>query len=178
VPIPGASSVLAALVASGLPSDRFTFIGFLERKGKSRKEEIERALSSDVTVVLFESANRLHATLADLVAAGAGDRQCVVARELTKQFEEFRRGTVSALEAHYAAASARGEVIILIEGRPALPASPENAGALARELTSAGSSPREVMERLVQLGTPRNTAYKLAHSRAGNDTDTTSDEER
>lgn len=178
VPIPGASSVLAALVGSGLPSDKFTFLGFLERKGKDRKEEIERALSSDVTVVLFESANRLHATLADLVAAGGGDRQAVVARELTKQFEEFRRGTVSGLESHYAAESPRGEVVILIEGKAVAHRSKEDAEALARDLISAGSSPREVMERLISDGTPRNTAYKLAHARAGNGTDNSSDEER
>jgi 16S rRNA (cytidine1402-2'-O)-methyltransferase len=178
VPIPGASSVLAALVGSGLPSDRFTFIGFLERKGKSRKDEIERALSSDVTVVIFESANRLHATLSDLAGAGGGDRQTVVARELTKQFEEFRRGTISELESHYGQESARGEVVILMEGRTIAPPSRDEAEALARDLIAAGTSPREIMEQLVTHGTPRNTAYKLAHARAGNETDNTSDEEK
>lgn len=178
IPIPGASSVLAALVGSGLPSDRFTFFGFLERKGKTRKEEIERAVSSDVTVVVFEAANRLHATLSDLAAAGGGERQAVVARELTKQFEEFRRGTVSELESHYARESARGEVVILIGGKATVEVSRDDAEALARDLISAGGSPREVMERLVTQGIPRNTAYKLAHPRAGNETDNTSDEER
>jgi 16S rRNA (cytidine1402-2'-O)-methyltransferase len=178
VPIPGASSVLAALVASGLPSDRFAFVGFLERKGKSRKQEIERALSSDVTVVLFESANRLDATLRDLNAAGGGERRAVVAREITKQFEEFRRGTIAELEAAYAGESPRGEVVILIEGKTALETSSEDVEALARDLLSSGSTPREVMERLVTHGAARNTAYKLAHQRAGNETDNTSDKER
>ena len=179
VPVPGASSVLAALVASALPSDRFLFVGFLERKGKSRKEEIARVLSSDATVVLFESANRLHATLSDLEAAGAGDRRAVVARELTKQFEEFRRDTVSGLKTRYAEESARGEVVILMEGRTAEKIPGENLEELARDLISSGSTPREVMDRLITAhGMPRNTAYKLAHQRAGNETANTGDKER
>ena len=178
IPVPGASSVLAALVACGLPSDRFTFFGFLERKGKTRREEIERALSSEVTVVLFESANRLHATLSDLAAAGGGARNAAVARELTKQFEEIRRGTVGELESHYSSESARGEVVILIEGKPAEKTSNQDAERLARELLSTGSSPREVIDRLLAIGTARNIAYKLAHARAGNGNDNTSDEEK
>lgn len=164
VPIPGASSVLAALVGSGLPSDRFLFIGFLERKGKSRKDEIERVISSDVTAVIFESANRLHATLSDLAAAGAADRRSVVARELTKQFEEFRRGTVAQLELEYRGDAPKGEIVILIEGKEPARISDEALEALAAELIRGGASPRTVMDRLIQEhGAPRNAAYKLAH---------------
>lgn len=164
IPVPGASSVLAALVGSALPSDRFLFVGFLERKGRSRKEEIERVVSSDVTVVLFESANRLHATLSDLVSAGAGDRRAVVARELTKQFEEFRRGTVAELENGYRGETPKGEVVILIEGKAPARISDQDLEALAGELIRGGAPPRTVMDRLIHdHGTPRNTAYKLAH---------------
>jgi 16S rRNA (cytidine1402-2'-O)-methyltransferase len=164
VPIPGASAVLAALVASGLSADRFLFIGFLDRKGKSRKEEIDRVVSADTTVVLFEAANRLHATLSELAGAGAGDRRAVIARELTKQFEELRRGTVSELERQYENESARGEVVILIEGKTAKEASAAELEQRAGELSGTGASPREVMERLInELGAPRNTAYRLAH---------------
>ncbi|MDQ6716900.1 MAG: 16S rRNA (cytidine(1402)-2'-O)-methyltransferase [Gemmatimonadota bacterium] len=164
VPIPGASSVLAALVGAGLPSDRFLFIGFLERKGRSRKEEIERVVSSDVTVVLFESANRLHATLADFAAAGAGERRIVVARELTKQFEEFRRGTVAQLEEAYRDEAPKGEVVILMGGEEPARISDEELEKLAGELIRGGASPRTVMDRLIhEHGTPRNAAYKLAH---------------
>lgn len=165
VPIPGASSVLAALVGSALPSDRFHFIGFLDRKGRSRKEEIDRAVSSDVTVVLFESANRLRTTLADLTAAGAGDRRAVVARELTKQFEEFRRGTVGALEQQYRDEAPRGEVVIVIEGKEPRRIGDAELENLAAGLIRAGGSPRDVMNRLVtEHGAARNTAYRLAHA--------------
>ena len=165
IPIPGASSVLAALVGSALPSDRFHFIGFLGRKGRARKEEIERAVSSDVTVVLFESANRLHATLADLAAAGAGERRAVVARELTKQFEEFRRGTVGALEQQYRNDAPKGEVVILMEGREPGRMGDAELEHLAAGLIRAGSSPRDVMNRLItEHGAARNTAYRLAHA--------------
>jgi 16S rRNA (cytidine1402-2'-O)-methyltransferase len=165
VPVPGASSVLAALVGSGLPSGRFLFIGFLERKGKARKEEIERAISSDVTVVLFESANRVHATLSELSAAGAGERRGVVARELTKQFEEFQRGTISALEERYSSSAPRGEVVILIEGKTPSAVTEEELTTLAQDLLRGGSTAREVMDGLMQRhGAPRNAAYRIAHA--------------
>ena len=170
IPVPGASSVLAALVGSALPSESFLFIGFLERKGKSRKEQIERIVTSDVTVVVFESANRLHATLSDVEAAAAGTRRAVVARELTKQFEEFRRGTVASLAADYADKAPKGEVVILIEGKAAEKASSDYLEKLADELLSAGTTPREVMDKLMsEHGAPRNAAYRLAHSAAGSE---------
>lgn len=165
IPIPGASSVLAALVGSGLPSDRFLFIGFLERKGKTRKEEIERAVASDSTVVLFESAHRVHATLSAFSAAGAGTRRAVVARELTKQFEEFQRGTIAELEEKFSAAAPRGEVVILMEGKPQAEATEQEMTAAARDLLRGGSTPREVMDELMQQrGAARNTAYRIAHA--------------
>jgi 16S rRNA (cytidine1402-2'-O)-methyltransferase len=172
IPIPGASSVLAALVGSGLGADRFQFIGFLERKGKTRKEEIERVVSSDSTIILFESANRLHATLSDLSAAGAGARRAVVARELTKQFEEFRRGTIAELAHSYDGGAPKGEVVILVEGKEPAEISDEAIEILAGELIRGGSSPREVMDRLIkEHGAPRNTAYKLAHELSAADED-------
>ena len=172
VPIPGASSVLAALVGSGLAADHFQFIGFLERKGRSRKEEIERVISSDSTIILFESASRLHATLSDLSAAGAGARRAVVARELTKQFEEFRRGTIAELAQSYDGEAPKGEVVILVEGKVPAEVSSKEMEELAAELIRAGSTPREVMDRLIsQHGTPRNTAYRLAHELSAADED-------
>ena len=170
VPIPGASSVLAALVGSGLPADRFLFVGFLERKGKNRKEEIARLVSSDVTAILFEAANRLHLTLSDFSAAGAGERRAVVARELTKQFEEFARGTIAELEHRYADAAPRGEVVILIEGRTPGETTEVEMQSLADELLRGGSTPREVMDGLISRhGAPRNTAYRIAHALSAGD---------
>ncbi len=165
IPIPGASSVLAALVGSGLSADRFLFIGFLERKGKSRKDEIDRVATSDSTVVLFESANRLHATLSDLERAGAGERKAVIARELTKQFEEFARGSVTELAQRYADAAPKGEVVILVEGMATPAVTDDELEEVTATLFRSGRSAREIMEELISRhGAPRNIAYKLAHA--------------
>jgi 16S rRNA (cytidine1402-2'-O)-methyltransferase len=170
VPIPGASSVLAALVASGLPAGRFLFVGFLERKGKTRKDEIDRIVASDSTVVLFESANRLAVTLQELAAAGAGERRAVIARELTKQFEEFSRGSVAELAVQYEKETTKGEVVILIEGKEQGRVSDGELEIAAEKLIGTGKSAREVMDNLMnEHGAPRNTAYRLAHALSGTD---------
>src|SRR6266404_1403326 len=114
VPIPGASSIMAALVASGMPLERFTFYGFLPRKGRERADAIAEVLGSRTTAVLFEAANRVAATLKNLVEARAGERSAVVARELTKRFEEFRRGSVAELATVYGKGDPKGEVVLLI----------------------------------------------------------------
>ncbi|MBW7933157.1 MAG: 16S rRNA (cytidine(1402)-2'-O)-methyltransferase, partial [Gemmatimonadaceae bacterium] len=101
VPVPGASALLAALVGAALPSDRFTFFGFLPRKGSERRAVLGEIAALRHTAVLYEAANRVAQTLADLAEAGAADRRAVVARELTKQFEEFVRGPVRELAARY-----------------------------------------------------------------------------
>ena len=116
VPIPGASSVMAALVGSGLSLEKFTFLGFLPRKGRERAEIIAEVVASPTTVVLFEAANRVAATLGNLIEAGASERPAVVARELTKKCEEFRRGTAAALQGHYEARPAKGEITLVISG--------------------------------------------------------------
>ena len=167
VPIPGASAVMAALVASGLPVDRFTFFGFLPRKGRERRDSIAGVIDSRWTVALFESPNRVAATLGELAAEGGGERRAVVARELTKQFEEFKRGTVSELAAIYEEKAPRGEVVILIAGREEVAADEEQLEQAAADLRAAGGAPREIMDRLIaEHGAPRNLAYRLAHATA------------
>jgi 16S rRNA (cytidine1402-2'-O)-methyltransferase len=164
VPIPGASSVMAAIVASGMPLERFTFVGFLPRKGRERSEMIADVVASHSTVVMFEAANRVGATLEGLADAGAGDRQAVVARELTKQFEEFRRGTVTELAGIYREVDPKGEVVLVIAGAKKTTVSESELSDAARTLRASGNSPRDVMEHLMSaLGAPRNLAYKLAH---------------
>ena len=113
-PIPGASSVLTALCASGLPTDHFRFIGFLPRSGKSRQHAINRIHTSDETTVLLESPRRLLATLRDMQSCMDAARELVVARELTKLFEEFISGTAAQLVAHFEQKPARGEIVLLI----------------------------------------------------------------
>lgn len=164
VPIPGPSSVMAALVASGMSVERFTFFGFLPRKGRERAEMLADVVASRPTAVLFEAANRVASTMAALADAGAGERAAVVARELTKRFEEFRRGTVAELASAYAENDPKGEIVLVIAG-----ASPEKVpeselSDAAQKLRASGSSPRDVIDHLVkELGAPRNLAYRIAH---------------
>jgi len=164
VPIPGPSSVFAALVGSGLSLERFTFFGFLPRKGKERAASIEDIAQSRVTSVLFEAPGRVGTTLEALVQAGAGDRPAVVARELTKQFEEFRRGTVGELATLYGESDPKGEVVIVVAGATERPVSESELNDEARKLKASGKAPREVMNHLVEaFGAPRNLAYRIAH---------------
>jgi 16S rRNA (cytidine1402-2'-O)-methyltransferase len=164
VPIPGPSAVMAALVGSGMSLERFTFFGFLPRKGKERGEAIADIVASHVTSVLFESPNRVGATLEALTAGGAGDRSAVVARELTKQFEEFRRGSVAELASVYKDTDPKGEVVLVIAGAEKKTVSEGDLNDAATALRASGKAPRDVMEHLVSaLGAPRNLAYRIAH---------------
>lgn len=164
VPIPGASALLAALVAAGLPAERFTFFGFLDRKGKDRERAILTIRGLGHTAVLYESPNRLADTLAELHESGLGARRAAVARELTKQFEELRRGTVEELARYYADASPRGEIVIVIEGAQHEAPTEESMRERARALREGGASSRDIVTVLTEeLGAPRNVAYRLAH---------------
>src|SRR3954471_2439545 len=164
VPIPGASAITAALVGSGLPLERFSFFGFLPRKGKARAEMVGEIVAARGTAVVYESPNRVAETLRELSEAGAAERSAVVARELTKQFEEFRRGSVAELAAIYGDADPKGEVVLLVAGGEQKKLGEGDLNAAAEELRAAGKSARDVMEHLVAvLGAPRNTAYRISH---------------
>ncbi len=113
VPIPGPAAAIAALVASGLPTREFTFVGFVEKKSGPRRRLLERLLAEGRTLVLYESPYRLADLLADL-AALAPEAKVVVARELTKMHEELVRGTAAALAARFAEHRAKGEVTVVI----------------------------------------------------------------
>ncbi len=115
VPIPGPAAAIAALVASGLPTREFTFVGFVEKKSGPRRRLLERLLAEGRTIVLYESPYRLADLLADL-AALAPEAKVVVARELTKVHEELVRGTATELAARYAEHPTKGEVTVVIAG--------------------------------------------------------------
>ena len=164
-PVPGASALLAGLVASGLPSDRFLFAGFLPPKSGARRTEIESLKQVPATLVFYESGPRLAGSLADL-AAVLGERDCAVARELTKLFEETRRGTLAELAAHYEEAGPpRGEIVLLVgpPGQVAATATDIDSAlrvALAEMPTKAAASAvaealglakRDVYQRALQL---------------------------
>jgi 16S rRNA (cytidine1402-2'-O)-methyltransferase len=165
-PVPGASALLAALVAAGLDATRFTFYGFLARKGRERSEAITDIVDARHTSVLYEAPARVAATLEELAAAGASTRVAAVARELTKAFEEVRRGTVDALAAYYAEHPARGEVVVVVGGAERSPApDEETVRARAAALRASGATPRDVARALVvELGIGRNQAYRVAQA--------------
>jgi 16S rRNA (cytidine1402-2'-O)-methyltransferase len=113
--IPGPSAVLTALVGSGLPTDRFYFGGFLPVKSGRREKELTAALAREVTSIYFESPHRIVRSL-DTIRNADPTRQVCIARELTKQFEEYRRGEVAEVFLHYAAHPPKGEITIVISG--------------------------------------------------------------
>jgi 16S rRNA (cytidine1402-2'-O)-methyltransferase len=163
-PVPGASALLAALVAAGLEIGQFTFFGFLARKGPERRAAIDEIVGLRHAAVLYEAPARVGATLAELADAGAGGREAVVARELTKQYEELRRGTVAQLVAYYQQTPPRGEVVIVIAGMVPTGASEDQLRARASALRAEGRSARDIAAALsAELGAPRNLAYRLAH---------------
>lgn len=114
IPIPGASALLSALVGAGLPTDAFLFAGFLPSKQEARARRIEELSSLAATVIFYESPHRLDETLAELARIMGSDRPAVVARELTKTFEEFARTTLGDLAARYATEKPRGEIVIVV----------------------------------------------------------------
>jgi 16S rRNA (cytidine1402-2'-O)-methyltransferase len=117
VPVPGPAALVAALSASGLPTGRFHFLGFLPRGGSERRELLEEVAPLRATLILYESPRRVADTLQGLSELlGEGRRACV-ARELTKRHEEFVRGTLGELAARYAGQEVLGEVVVVVEGR-------------------------------------------------------------
>ena len=113
--LPGATAFVPALVASGMPADRFTFEGFLPLK-KGRKTKLDQLAKEDRTFILYESPVRLCKTLSELRDTLGADRSAVVCREISKKFEQLHRGTLSELAAYFSANPTKGEVVIVIEG--------------------------------------------------------------
>jgi 16S rRNA (cytidine1402-2'-O)-methyltransferase len=167
VPVPGPSAVLAALVGSGLPTDRFFFVGFPPRKTGARKGLLAQLASLPATLVFFESPHRVAATLADFVAVLGKDRPACVARELTKTHEEFVRGTLAELAERYASERPLGEVTLVVSG--AAEETGEGDGQCdeeirvrARSLLASGLSARDAADTLAsETGRPRRETYRL-----------------
>lgn len=164
-PVPGANAALSALVASGLDTGMFLFVGFLPRAAKKRRELLSSLAELPYTLIFYESPHRLFATLAELAAA-LGDRPAAVGRELTKKFEEFARGPLSGLGGHFAAHPPRGEITLVVAGgtgkAAAAPAAPQDepAAAVAR-LVAAGTAKKEAIRRVAtERGLPRREVYQ------------------
>ncbi len=162
VTVPGPCAAIAALTLSGLPTDRFFFIGFLPPKAKARGEAIAEVAALRASLILYESGPRLAATLAAL-AEGLGDREAAVAREITKRYEECVTGTLSELAARYTDAPPKGEIVIIVsppgEAEPASEA--EGDAALIEALTRL-SPARAASEVAQATGLDRRTLYSRA----------------
>ncbi len=160
--LPGASAPITALAAAGLPTDRFFFAGFLPSRTAARQRALSLFENVPATLVFFESARRLAASLQDMHAV-LGLRQAVVARELTKRFEEFRRGSLDTLADHYAAAGPpKGEIVVLIAPADESAAQPEDLDALLRDALD-GMSVRDAAATVsAATGRPRREVYARA----------------
>ena len=160
--VPGPVAAMAALVASGLPTDRFVFEGFLPRKGRERSKRLDAIARERRTVVLYESPNRIAATLQALAEVCGDDRRAAVARELTKLHEEFVRGSLGELVA-WADTTPKGEIVLVIEGaaEPAEASDDDILAALQAEL-DRGSSARDAADSVAaRLDVGRRRAYQL-----------------
>jgi 16S rRNA (cytidine1402-2'-O)-methyltransferase len=160
--VPGPSAVTAALVVSGLPSERFVFEGFLPRKAAARRERLRALVGDPRTVVLFESPLRLSTLLADVVAE-VGDRRVAVCRELTKLHEEVLRGRVSEVLALLSGVRLRGEVVVVVEGdRAPGPVDLDRLVEEARALVRDGMRKREAAASVArEHGGSANAIYEV-----------------
>ncbi len=165
--VPGPSAALAALVVSGMPTDRFCFEGFLPRRGGDRGRRLTALAAEERTVVLYEAPNRVAATLADLAEACGPQRRVAVARELTKLHEELWRGTLGAAAEEFAGREVRGEVVLVLHGAPpAVEASDEAVSEAVAELLGDGVTLRDAAAAVAEeLGVPRRRAYELGLAR-------------
>jgi 16S rRNA (cytidine1402-2'-O)-methyltransferase len=175
-PLPGPSAALTALIGSGLPAHRFEFAGFLPRKEAARRAAIGLLASSPATLIFYEGPHRLAATVADLRTV-LGDRDAVIARNLSKADEEFLRGPLSAVEAELGARAAtvagiRGEFTVLVAGAagPDLDAAEQLAGQLAQSLLRRGI-PAHLARDVVRevTGLPRNQVYRAIQAALDSD---------
>jgi 16S rRNA (cytidine1402-2'-O)-methyltransferase len=169
VPIPGPSALLSALVGAGLPTDRFAFLGFPPRKSGARRRLFETARALPVTLVFYESPMRTGATLDDLAAVLGATRRACVARELTKPYEEFVRGTLAELADRYRSDRPLGEITIVVAGAEDGANIEELDGAAlaarARQLLDSGLSARDAADKLADLtGRPRREIYRVVLS--------------
>ncbi|MGE5334303.1 MAG: 16S rRNA (cytidine(1402)-2'-O)-methyltransferase [Nitrososphaerota archaeon] len=179
-PIPGPSAVVTALIASGLPTEQFTFLGFLPRRSQERRALLQSVRHEPRTLILYEAPHRLRACLDDLLTV-LGDRDACLAREVTKLHEQWLRDSLSALRTHYVGQEEpRGEYTIIIAGAPATPQAsaeetPEVLHAAARErlraLLDEGYSTRDAATQVArELAMPRREVYRMALEQTGKQT--------
>jgi 16S rRNA (cytidine1402-2'-O)-methyltransferase len=162
-PVPGACAPIAALVVSGLPTDKFLYLGYLPHKAGDRRRLLQGLASEPYTLIFLETPHRLKAALGDLLSA-LGDRQIAVARELTKLHEEVFRGQISAAQAFYTGQEIMGEITLVIAGYQGEPEKWDEQ-RLRGEITGAltrGETPSGIASRLAACsGWPRREIYRM-----------------
>lgn len=163
-PIPGPSAPLNALVASGLPTDAFLYLGYLPRKGSERRKQLEEVRRMPYTLIFLETPHRLLESLEDLLAV-LGDRKMAAARELTKLHEEIFRGTIRDVAEHFTAQSPRGEFTLVVAGSPVEPSGPWSEdrlrGAIEEALDQGESSSQAASRLAAESGWSRREVYRL-----------------
>ena len=166
VSIPGPCALVTALAASGLPTGRFTFEGFLAMNKKNRRAHLEELAGERRTMLFYEAPHKLNATLADLAEAFGPERRIALCRELTKLHEEIRRTTLGQAVQWYAENPPRGEFVLVVEGAPDTPAeevTPDQALARVARLREEGHSLRDAVKLAAkETGLPKNLLYDLA----------------
>jgi 16S rRNA (cytidine1402-2'-O)-methyltransferase len=162
IPIPGPSAVITALIASGLSTDEFRFAGFLPSKSSARRPKLEELIDVRTTLIFYESPHRLRQMLDDLLAI-LGDRKVVVARELTKLHEQFKRARLSDIASELSDEAVRGEYVIIVEGASAILKVPigtivEQVNALIQE---SGFTKKDAIKQVARLnGLPKGEVYQ------------------
>jgi len=165
VPIPGASAPLAALAVSGLPAERFTFLGFPPRKGGGRTQLLERVAASEETCILFEAPGRVGRLVEELAAVCGPERPAALARELTKLHEEVLRDTLGSLAQALESRALKGEITLVVAPAAKAGVDEETVRREALELLEEGLSPSRAAQVLSQrLGIPRNRSYRVVQS--------------
>ena len=165
-PIPGANAAISGLIASGLPTDRFTFDGFLPAKAGQRKTALEDLLRGDITHVFYEAPHRILDTLADIESVFGSAQHVVLARELTKLHEEFLRGPVNELRSQLATRSAvRGEIVLMLTPSASQHSVREKPASLASEVAALikeeGISEMDALKRVArERGMGKSEAYR------------------
>jgi len=170
VPIPGASAPLAALVGSGLPNDAFLFAGFLPTKDKARRDRLAEFEAARATLMFFESPHRIAATLAAAADVLGADRSACVCRELTKAFEEFRRGTLGTLAAHYAGVdNVKGEIVLVIGPPPERVVEAADVDAILADLARTLPTSKAAAEASKLTGVSKKELYQRLLDMKGGD---------